>query len=108
MCDLSNACVLAVITDPNNFTDPSGIAFSQPFYIASDSDDAGTPAGRRFGSGRGGHTVGIRLDGRRPVRPHVPADGQNASTITVTLRLSSDLPVSGKTVSSRRIRRIAR
>lgn len=45
VCNLANPCVLAVITDPNNFTDPTGIAFSQPFVVSPNSKNSGANPG---------------------------------------------------------------
>jgi hypothetical protein len=42
-CDLSNECVLYVGENQNDFTAPH--VFSQPFYVAPESGDVGTPAG---------------------------------------------------------------
>jgi len=41
VCNTANPCVLAVITDPNSFTDPTGIAFSAPFSVSSNSTNNG-------------------------------------------------------------------
>lgn len=42
-CNLTNECVLYVGENQNDFTAPH--VFSQPFYVAPESGDSGTPAG---------------------------------------------------------------
>ena len=75
-------CILYIGNDQNDFTKPH--LWSQPFFVASNSDDAGrTPA-----------TVPRRLRCRRPIPTlstavasptTVTADGVDQSTVTVTL-----------------------
>jgi hypothetical protein len=43
VCNTGNPCVLAVITDPNNFSDPSGLAFSTPFLVTGTNDSGANP-----------------------------------------------------------------
>jgi hypothetical protein len=45
VCNLSNPCVLAVITNTSSFTAPTGIAFSEPFVIHPTSGDSGSGPG---------------------------------------------------------------
>jgi hypothetical protein len=45
VCNLANPCVLAVLTNPNNFTATSGLAFTEPFLVTPNSTDSGANPG---------------------------------------------------------------
>jgi Bacterial Ig-like domain (group 1) len=89
-------CILFIGNNQNDFTQPH--VWSQPFFItASASDDGSNPG-----------------DGTAPTTPTAPsptvstvtaapatatADGKDSSIVTVTLKGTSGVPVSGKTVT---------
>ncbi len=43
VCNATNPCVLAVLTDSGNFSDPNGLAFTQPFVVQGTNDSGSNP-----------------------------------------------------------------
>jgi hypothetical protein len=89
-------CILYIGENDNDFTQPH--VWSQPFFVAANATDSGTPAGD--GSAPPAATAPSPTLSTVTASPTtITADGTDVSTVTVTLLGTGSLPVPGKSVT---------
>jgi hypothetical protein len=95
VCNLTTECIIYIGYDYNDFTQPH--FWSSPFYVAPNATDSGANPGD-------GSAPPVPVSASPSLSTVVAtpskstADGEDASTVTVTLLANGNVPVSGKAV----------
>ena len=90
-CDESNACVIGLFSNYNDFSKP--VIFTAPFYVAPNSDDGGENPGD--GSQLAATSVSPTNSTLVAAPATATADGADSSKITIELEDTNGVPVAG-------------